>query len=347
MAVVQIYPDPPILRFKDNLKLKRIQSRNENCWEQCITEEFPVDSEVIVSDGKVVCNIGPPHPGCLMEATLNHNVFVGKAVIRDPNNLTLAEFRYSGGVANGKCTLYYPSGEVYFQGELVNGYRSGFGREYDKRGNEVYAGFFKHGVRDEHIIKIDDMKDFWVETNNRGEVISICHKNGKGENEGPCIFYENGKVTEIAEYLDGDKLYPVYEFNNNNNTMKYYKKGVLRYYGHYHRVSTWKFVRDGYGISYESDGQTIRYNGSFRRNRYDDYGELFVNGRRLCGVVWVDGIPLCLGVISAIICPSLVIVSSVILVSNQGIVVNIICVVCIIGVIAYICDLFSRRYCLS
>ena len=215
MAVVQIYPDPPILRFKDNLKLKRIQSKNENCWEQCITEEFPVDSEVIVSDGKVVCNIGPPHPGCLMEATLNHNVFVGKAVIRDPNNLTLAEFRYSGGVANGKCTLYYPSGEVYFQGELVNGYRSGFGREYDKRGNEVYAGFFKHGVRDEHIIKIDDMKDFWVETNKRGEVISICHKNGKGENEGPCIFYENGKVTAI------DIVDAAWEFSENGKPLSF------------------------------------------------------------------------------------------------------------------------------
>ena len=63
----------------------------------------------------------------------------------------------------GQCKLYYDSGELYFEGNLEDGYRQGFGKEYDKNGNVIFEGRYEKGSRGNHCERMDGMKGYcWM-----------------------------------------------------------------------------------------------------------------------------------------------------------------------------------------
>lgn len=288
-----MYPDPPVLTFDKPPSKKKAKHEQQNVWELCITEQFPVVSYMEKLNEKVICDIGPPHNGYILETTLHKNKFKGKAVLRDPEEKTIAKFHFTNGIAVGKCTLYYPSGVVFFRGKFKDGYRDGYGVEYNLNGDEVYTGFFKKGVRNDHIVKGENMQNCWIETNNRNEVIAIYHKNDKGEDHGLCAFYENGHLYKITQFENGKELYPVYLIDIDMPIMEYYYKGVLKYKGTFKRVSSWCCWRHGIGNEYASDGTTIKYHGTFYNNRYHGEGSYFYkNGRESCFHQWLKGYPL-------------------------------------------------------
>lgn len=292
MATLIMYPDPPVLTFDKPPKKKKTKHEQQNTWELCITEQFPVVNYVEKLNEKVICDIGPPHNGYKLETTLHKKKFNGKAVLRDPEEKTIAKFHFANGIAMGKCTLYYPSGEVFFRGKLKDGYRDGYGVEYNLNGDEVFTGFFKMGVRNDHIVKVNNMSNCWAETNNRNEVTAILHKNEKGEDHGLCAFYEDGNLYKMTQFENGKELYPVYLINIYRHSMEYYYKGVLKYKGTFKRRSSWCCWRHGVGNEYASDGTTIIYHGTFYNNRYHGVGSYFYkNGKESCFHEWLKGYP--------------------------------------------------------
>ena len=48
---------------------------------------------------------------------------------------------------NGKVKEYYRNGEFKFEGEYLNGKRSGKGKEYDDNGKLIFEGEFLNGQR--------------------------------------------------------------------------------------------------------------------------------------------------------------------------------------------------------
>lgn len=292
MSTIEMCPEVPNIEYTNPPAKKKSKNGKENCWELCLTEQFPVVSHSDRLHDKVICDIGSPHEGYIMETTLRKKKYDGKAVIRDQKETTIAKFSFHAGVASGNCKLYYPTGELYFSGKLKDGYRHGFGKEYDLKGNVVYSGFFKNGVRNDNIVKVENQPNLWIETNSKGKVVAMCHKNENGEDHGLCAFYENEKLYKIAQYKDGEELYPVYLFDNENSTMKFYKKGVLQYEGQYGQTSLWRFYREGAGEEYDSDGHTLKFSGFFHRNKYSGYGNWYIFGKRTCLHNWDRGIPI-------------------------------------------------------
>ena len=295
MATITMYPDPPILTIDKPPSKKKTKHEQLNCWELCITEQFPVVSYKEKLNETVICDIGSPHAGYILETTMHKNKFNGEAILRDPKEMKIAKFHFTNGIAMGKCTLYYPSGEVFFRGRLKDGYRDGYGVEYNRKGDKVYTGFYKQGVRNDHILQVENMTNCWAETNSKDEVIAIYHKNDKGEDHGLCAFYENENLYKISRYENGKELYPVYLINNNANTMEYYYEGVLKYKGNFKRVAPWCFWRQGLGEEYASDGTTVKYHGTFYKDRYQGIGSYYYkSGRESCFHQWHKGRPWCL-----------------------------------------------------
>ena len=119
-------------------------NENTEIWNNCISSEFPIMNMDINKD-KAICQIGSPHQGYTLIAKQKNGKLDGKAILHDYDNRIVANFTYQEGVENGRCKMYYRSGEIYFSGFLLEGYRNGSGVEYRKDGSVIYEGFYKNG----------------------------------------------------------------------------------------------------------------------------------------------------------------------------------------------------------
>lgn len=164
----------------------------------------------------------------------------GKAVIIDPDGRTYAEFSYKNGNGNGKCNLYYESGELFFRGYLVSGYREGLGVEYDEKGNVIFDGFFTKGVRNHRILKNKVKEGYWNEMDERAIIISLCHKDKHGRNDGICYFYSNSLIDHISRWEKGVEIEFLHVFSG--DIMESYIDGELVYIGSYRQLSEFEFV---------------------------------------------------------------------------------------------------------
>ena len=107
-----------------------IDSNEENTdiWNNCISSEFPIIN-VDMNEYEAICQIGSPHHGYTLKASQKNDILDGDAFLYDYDNRVVAIITYQEGVENGKCQMYYRSGEIYFSGFLREGYRNGPGVE--------------------------------------------------------------------------------------------------------------------------------------------------------------------------------------------------------------------------
>lgn len=89
--------------------------------------------------GRAYIEVGSPHEGCRIKASLNDNMLNGEAYIYSNDNSLMASLTYVDGIASGPCSIYN-NDNLYFQGYFINGYRGGRGKEYDENGNMVFDG---------------------------------------------------------------------------------------------------------------------------------------------------------------------------------------------------------------
>ena len=106
------------------------------CWQDSLSNQFPVINYENVG-GISVFQVGAPHEGYTIETQLVNNKMNGKSKIISSKDVVIAKLTFVDGIANGPCLLYDDSGFKYFEGLFVNGYRSGKGKEYDSKGNDI------------------------------------------------------------------------------------------------------------------------------------------------------------------------------------------------------------------
>lgn len=87
------------------------------------------------------------------------------------------------------CKLYYNSGDLFFEGYLVNGYRQGLGTEYDKSENIMNEGYFSNGCKTSYVEKMIGWDGYWKELDINRHISSICNKDEYGNNQGICCFF--------------------------------------------------------------------------------------------------------------------------------------------------------------
>ena len=130
--------------------------------------------------------------------------------------------RYIIGELNGKGQEYDKMDRLRYDGELLNGKRNGYGKEYYTKGppitltfhQVVYEGEFLKGERNGNGKEYDYNGNVIFE----GEYLK-GKRNGKGKE-----FYDKGKLKFEGEYLNGKK---------NGKGNKYFKDGQLKFEGEY------------------------------------------------------------------------------------------------------------------
>ena len=238
---MQIYTD--LLTTHDNnahVISVTIDSNEENTdiWKNCISSEFPISS-MDMDKGQAICLIGSPHQGYTIKASQKNGKLHGEAFLYDYDNQVVASLTYQEGVANGKCTIYYRSGEIYFSGILYKGYRRGPGVEYSKDGSPIYEGFFRNGRRAPNIKLRSDGSNYWDEKDEKGKMVSLFQTDDNGLNHGICYFYYNGKISKISRWEHGYETESLKKFNG--PIMKEFKNGQEVYYGRYRKESDFEY----------------------------------------------------------------------------------------------------------
>lgn len=190
---------------------------------------------------EAVCQIGFPHHDYKMVVRLRDNQLHGKAVITNPVGRVVAQFSYKNGNGNGKCKLYYESGSLFFSGYLINGYRDGFGIEYEENGDVMYDGYFTKGMRNYRIFANKTKEGYWNEMCERATIISMCHKDNHGRNDGICYFYTNSAIDHISRWEKGMEVELLHVFNG--DIMESYENGVLVYHGPFQQISDTEFIQ--------------------------------------------------------------------------------------------------------
>ena len=94
-----------------------------------------------------------------------------------------------------------------------------------------------------------------MERNDGNEVISICEKNDKFENDGICYFYVNGKIDKVSEWKNGEELNVLKRFEGKK--MIEFVNGVKRYEGEYRDSMTDGYLREEKGEEYDIDGEDM------------------------------------------------------------------------------------------
>ena len=216
-----------------------VENRKEDLsiWNNCICSEFPIINKTIIKK-QAICEVGSPHLGYSIKASVKNGLLEGNATIEDPSGTLVARLTYEKGIENGKCTLYYKSGKVYFEGYFQNGYRSGIGKEFSEEGDVIYDGFYRNGIREAHIVKRNDRCEYWNEFDDLRRLVSVCSKDDLGRN-GICYFYLNGKISYISRWNHGEEKEVLHVFEGDR--MISYKKGKVVYEGKYTKKSDFEF----------------------------------------------------------------------------------------------------------
>ena len=270
-----------------SLDLEKESGFEVDIWSWSITNQFPISTIEKTDSENVILNIGSPHQGYTIQTKMKDGKLNGKAIIKTMNNTIIAEFEYRSNEIKGQCKLYYDSGELYFEGNLEDGYRQGFGKEYDKNGNVIFEGRYEKGSRGNHYERMDGMKGYWKELDGNGNVISICQKNENGMNEGLCYYFESGLLDRVSIWENNEEISILYRFENGK--MIEYKDGVKCFEGCYCGSIEKGFSRQ-YGVEYDEEGKNVIYDGDFLNGKrcglgtsYYDNNEIEYDGK------WVNG----------------------------------------------------------
>ena len=187
---------------------------------------------------------------------------------------------------SGHCRIYDEPHHVFFEGYFVNGKREGRGKEYNEEGEVAFDGFYKEGKK-LGIIRMKEMKGYWKEMNDDNEVISICKKNEKNENDGICYFYSNGKIDKVSEWKNGEELNVLKRFEGKK--MIEFVNGVKRYEGEYRDSIKHNYPREGNGKEYDTDGKSLVYHGCYWNGRRQGKGKAYKNRKKIYDGMWIWG----------------------------------------------------------
>ena len=314
-------------------------------WNYCISNQFPITS-IEKSDGqKVIMMTGHPHQGYIIQTQMKDGKLNGNATIKSPDNITIAKFKYFENEITGECELFYDSGDLFFEGSLENGYREGFGIEYDKNGRELFIGSFEKGNRKKRCERIYGDEGYWREVDKNGNLISI-HKMNKRKWKGGnniSFYTRNLYHGNVLEKNSNNSLN--YHFYNGN--MIEYKNGVKCYEGTFDISTEEKCIRK-HGKEYDETGENVVYCGEYLHGKRHGYGISYKNGEKEYEGEWVNGLTKPRFINLFIVIPTVILVCCIIVVWMMPLNTFLECILTVIllifGLLIYLFDQKSLSY---
>ena len=253
------------------------------CWESNCRDEFPFSSVINNEEGTTVL-IGPPHSGYKIKTHLKDNKMEGESFLYSDENVLVATLTFVEGIPNGPCTLYNEHGIMCFEGSFINGYRQGRGKEYDENGNKLNDCLFCQGRK---YIAMSQMDGYWKEYDDNGNIKSICKKDNEGRNEGLCYFYENGKISKISIWKEGNEqpfsgYFKLFDEPNSIWIEGYCDNG--------RKLNMIRLSQmDGYWKEYDDNGNIKSICKKDNEGRYEGLCYFYENGKISKISIWKEG----------------------------------------------------------
>ena len=257
-------------------------------WNYCISNLFPISSVENCMGQNVILMTGYPHQGYRIETQMIEGKLNGEATIISPGNITVAEFQYIDNEISGECKLFYKSGELFFEGSLENGYRQGFGIEYDKFKRRLFIGSFEKGNRKNRWKRMDRRNDYWKEVDENENVIAIYKENEREEKEGDMESDLSTKLEKGKTGVKNRRMSMIYRFEN--GFMTEYKNDVKYYEGVYDFSKEKEYIHKK-GKEYDETGNNVIYCGEYLDGKRHGYGISYKNGETEYEGKWVNGFP--------------------------------------------------------
>ena len=127
----------------------------------------------------------------------------------------------------GYIKEYHENGKLKFEGDYINGKKSGKGKEYNNKGELIFEGEYLYNY------KIKGKEYIKNKLNYEGEYLFDKKWKGKGyDNRGNIIYEINNGNGKIKEYYDNGQLKFEGEYINgikNGKVKEYYEDGELKY----------------------------------------------------------------------------------------------------------------------
>ena len=190
---------------------------------------------------------------------------------------------------NGKFKLYDEPHKRWLEGNFVNGYREGRGKEYDESNNVIFDGFYEKGKK-LPIFPVKEMgEDYWKELDAEGNIVKICQKNDFNNYNGWCFEYSNKEmISKISEWENGEEIAVWKEFND--DIMTEYHDGKKVYKGEYLDSLESRYPRDGEGEEFDIDGKTRSFKGMYKNGKRHGMGICYKNGQPTSRKLFILGI---------------------------------------------------------
>ena len=269
-------------RFRDVQLVERKTERGEGI---ITLHHFFWNNQTIDCLKGLVCNAASRvvYQGDLamrLEGALTIPVRNGRGKEYDGNKRVLYDGEWLNGQRSGKG-VEYVNGKKVYDGEWKNGMRNGEGTEFV--GNAASTGVWKDGKKDgtfSSAYKENKKEETWSNGMKLGSVIT--YKNGLKEvrqvagndevtvewNDGERVYQFTEDEKMIVELVNGGKLY---EGGMIGNKYSWWKKNPNHHY------SKWSFVPDGDGEEYDENG-ALAYRGQYWHGYRYYHGEEYVNG---------------------------------------------------------------------
>ena len=164
---------------------------------------------------------------------------------------------------------------------------TGYCEIYDEPQGKWYRGHFENGKK-LNLTPLPNKKGYWIETNNKNQVIYICGRDKDEKNDGICYLFSNEEIQRISLWEHGTEMKLIKQFNG-TSMIEYNDDGQKCYEGEYLKVDDLNYLRNGRGEEYGADGKTLLFKGSYDKDRRHGKGILYRNNKIYRKSIWLAG----------------------------------------------------------
>ena len=196
----------------------RQQSSDEEIdWTQNVEQQFQSVGSDGVNNKKETITENPPSGNKMLVTTVLDGSIERKELL-NKYGVIIAHIDEKRKKKDQQCLLYYKTGVMFYRGCIKNGFRTGYGIEYNDYGLKMFEGSFENGVRS------GNGKEF----DSNGKVIfSGCYCQNKREGKGK-EYYPNGKLLFEGFFHQGFRQGKGIEYNEiGEGKEAIYERGVI------------------------------------------------------------------------------------------------------------------------
>ena len=187
----------------------------------------------------------------------------------------------------GFLKVFSDTKRVWYEGNIERGIFHGYCEIYDTEGKYIFKGLFDGG-RDLTIKKMSGSGGYQKEYDCEETLVNICKRDKNNKFEGVCYHYDlKGKISEIIEWSEGKIVALLANFEDGK--MSEFQNDVKQYEGDYYEVSDFEYLRDGFGQEFDSDGETVIYEGYYFRGKRHGFGKTYQDGEVVYDGLWISG----------------------------------------------------------